>query len=363
MGRSAFRSPASGGLGRRGLNPDLLSRIERRIGPASVSSEGVGATPSQGVDPTTGTPRTVFTSSGEYYCVACPFCDDRDRHLWINHRYGTVDPVSGRIIDWAAICYRRDCLRAYENRLALRDMLLGFRNANIPDAGLRLRPPTREVEIGPVTLPGVCRPVDRLDPNHEAVRYLVGRGFDPVELTRDYAVSCCIAPDPLYAGANRRIIVPAYGADGTLLDWQGRWPADLDWQRTAIPKYYNLPSGHKSAHLYGLPRAREADALVIVEGVTSVWRIGREAVALRGKSLSAAQEALAVSWAETSAGPVVLALDGGDAERAAAEAMRARLEARIPGRVATLELPEGRDPAMYDRHTIRSLIGGAIARV
>lgn len=363
MGRSAFRSPSAGGSGRRGLNPTLLSRIERRIGPVLIASEGVGAVTSAGVDPVTGKKKLTFSSSGEYYRVACPYCNDTDRHLWINHRYGTVDPISGRVIDWMAVCYRRDCLADRANRYDLKDQLLGFRNANVPDAGFSLKEPTREAVTGPAVLPGVCRLVDELEPGHEAAKYLISRDFDPAALARDYQVSYCVAPDPMYAGANRRIIVPAYAADGTLLDWQGRWPADLNWQKSPIPKYFNLPGGKKSAHLYGLPKADGASALVIVEGVTSVWRIGPEAVALRGKTLSQAQEAQVAAWSQHHAGPLVLALDGGEAERACADSMRKRLESFAPNRVAVLELPDHRDPAMYDRKMIRSMIGSALAKV
>jgi DNA primase len=75
-----------------------------------------------------------------------------------------------------------------------------------------------------------------------------------------------------------------------LAGWQARL---ITPQVNRSPKYITARGVRKSKLLYGLPRAvKSSGPIVMCEGVTDVWRLGRNAVALFGKSLSHAQQEL-----------------------------------------------------------------------
>jgi DNA primase len=70
----------------------------------------------------------------------------------------------------------------------------------------------------------------------------------------------------------------------------------------------------KSGLLYGLPNAiRGTGPVVLVEGVTDVWRLGRDAVATFGKTLSVRQTQQMVALFE--ARPIVVAYDADASEQ------------------------------------------------
>ena len=82
----------------------------------------------------------------------------------------------------------------------------------------------------------------------------------------------------------------------------------------------------KSNLLYGLPQAMSTSGpLVVVEGPSDVWRLGSNAVALFGKSISVPPVALLVS--HFAGRPIVVVLDH-DAQREAQSAVTAIRQSR-----------------------------------
>jgi len=117
--------------------------------------------------------------------------------------------------------------------------------------------------------------------------------------------------------------------------WQGRYIGAADWK--TVPKYWTGRGGHKSQWLYGLDDAIGMPFVIIVEGATSVWRLGSGAVALLGKSASHWQiELIEKHWRKA-----IIALDP-DAWSAALD-VRDLLARRRIGTVL-LRLPDGTDP-------------------
>src|SRR5436309_1540253 len=73
---------------------------------------------------------------------------------------------------------------------------------------------------------GGCVPLTRLAeliPDHPALTYLAGRGFDPGKLSRMYDVRYC--PSSTFRWASNRIVIPIY-QEGMLVSWQTRHIGD-----------------------------------------------------------------------------------------------------------------------------------------
>lgn len=149
--------------------------------------------------------------------------------------------------------------------------------------------------------------MNELPADHYAVTYIRDRRFhNPQYLSDAFGVSFCLRADDQYRPAQNRIIAPVW-QHGVLVGWQGRYPDDIDWKVTGIPKYYTRPGMHKSKILHNLDNAKLRPFVVVVEGVTSVWRIGGPAVACFSKSISGGHHSLIYEhWAGK---PVLLVLD------------------------------------------------------
>ena len=81
-----------------------------------------------------------------------------------------------------------------------------------------------------------------------------------------------------------RLLIPVI-AGNVLVGWQLRRLVDLPKD----PYKYLNSDMKKSAVLYNMDNAKFCRDIVICEGVTDVWRVGRNAVALFGKHCSPAQ--------------------------------------------------------------------------
>jgi hypothetical protein len=305
--------------------------------------------------------RAELINAGEYYCVSCCYCTDTRQRLWINHRWGVYDPKTGDNNLHLAICYNENCLnsRARQRDLQLRLMIPG---------PMRVRPKRTNDTTPPpktFTLPEGIVPVNQLGDGHPAAAYLRGRGFDLNELASRYQVCYC-EYEPTEPPLLRRIVIPIYRprmlvtAKGASLD-QGNVLAG--WIARTIgadePKYLACTGMAKSYLLYNLSAAKSSTGPVVVcEGPTDVWRIGSNAVALLGKSLSTVQRDLIVR--HFAGRPIVIMLDS-DA-RAEAHDIQGKLAAvRVsqPGdkRVLVAQLPAGgKDPAEFGREELAGIV-------
>ena len=97
---------------------------------------------------------------------------------------------------------------------------------------------------------------------------------------------------------------------------------------------------------------------VICEGVTDVWRVGRNAVALFGKHCSPAQlEVMKALWGFS--GSAVVCLDGDARKDAGHLVNQLRKEKVFPRGVGIAELPEIYDPAALERSVLLGWIDEA----
>lgn len=304
---------------------------------------------------------------GESYLADCPFCDDTRGRLSISHHLGVLDERAGTRYFHLWKCWNEDCQKSRENRDALQRMLTGSGGRRVGTrSGTRGRAPVPEppaqVELPAVELPGCTAPLTALPADHPAVRYLGGRGFDSAELARDWGVGVCVHLPPGSPGSYcaGRIIIPVRRR-GVTVGYQARCVGEPG---PGAAKY--LTCFPRSRALYGADEAETAAGpLVVVEGVTDVWRYGPGAVARLGRRLSHRQVQLIVELARLEAGwrPVVFVPDADD-PNAAGDAGRDALDlaaAGYAGSFGVATLPPGTDPGSTDRVLLRGLVAVALA--
>jgi hypothetical protein len=212
--------------------------------------------------------------------------------------------------------------------------------------------------------------LSRRPARRNATAPVVGRGFDLEELDNNWVVQYCVCASGVHAQAAERIIAPIY-CDRQCVGWQGRWPEDIDFHAAGIPKYYNPRGFTRSRYLYSHDLARRFRIMVVCEGVTDVWAVGREAVALLGKTVSGPQRELLGAWARRTQGLLVLMLDpdawkvaeGRHPEPVAAKhrELLYELGRAAGGRLVEVVLPDGQDPAALGREAVWAEIRRATA--
>lgn len=327
------------------LNATLYAFLQHKFKDVRIANQGAAAVVRKIRDPVNpGRTITQGLSWGEYYCVNCPFCNDVGNKLWINHTYGAdVNSLTGKRADThLAVCYKNNCVDSPERREQLETLIFGPGRRFLSKIPIAAGDPTTRPEV--IEPPGTIVSLVDLPETDPAIRYLRSRSFDVSELVSVFDLGVCLSPTPRFAAMRGRIYIPSY-FNGTLVAWQGRAPT----AQKIDMKYYT--AGVKSRALYNYDVAKNEPAVVIVEGAPSVWRIGRYAVSLFGKSLSFWQEnTIATTWAGK---PVFVVFDYGEeqaAEKAAAQLCRHNLS------VVPVVMPDERDPADYTREEFFELL-------
>src|SRR3954467_12360719 len=113
------------------LNPALYTRLQEEFGYVATAHAGVAANVRYGPDAFSDKIKLQLTSSGEYYRVNCPYCNDSRARLWINHIWGVRDEITGTANLWAAICYNENCLDVSGRLSELHERLYGFKNVHL----------------------------------------------------------------------------------------------------------------------------------------------------------------------------------------------------------------------------------------
>ena len=336
---------------RRVLNPVLYAALETMFGAGKVevANAGNGAKlyPQQKLTRRGLQMVTRISKGAEHYCVKCKFCGDRKPRLWVNYRYGTPDLITGNAMQYMASCYNEDCLSDADNMRQFRDQLEDAMFGRIPV----LRPPVVEDadRVTTQVLPGVTKLLSELPLSHPAVTYLRGRGYNTDDLAKFYGILAITEPPAGKPFLMDHIVIPIR-MQRDLVGWQARYPADLDWKATGQRKYYNLPGMPKRLFLYNYDTARLYSVVVVVEGVTSVWRMGGPVVAIFGKSLSEQQRRMLLEW-----DLVVFMLDNDD-ESAQHKMIEMHADVSRHKPACMVILPDGTDPAQFNRRILWDLV-------
>lgn len=335
------------------LNPGLFSSLKRAFRSVKIAKDGQPAqfTVEDGL--TGGSFAKIKRGlGGEEYRVCCPFCSDTRHRLWINHRYGTTDELSGAEFGHGLVkCFNDGCdlnlqsadaAARKERQTELKVMLSPFlrRSLMADRVQIVVEPPKPRKAV----LPETVVPLDTLPPYHPANHYLLDRGYsDPARLARTWGLMYCPSdPHPL---VTNRIIIPVY-YDGMLAGWQARYIGEPPTNN--IAKYFTMPGMQKTAVLYNYNEAARFDFGLVVEGVTDVYSIGSQGMASLGASLSHHQiQLLKARWQHTG---VAYVADGDvtDDERKKARYEQMMELLRTPGLfewgVLEVRLPQGYDP-------------------
>lgn len=291
------------------LNASLFNKLIKIFGEVNVhkSGENLHLSVINGRISTSG-------GWGECYSVNCPFCNDSKKHLWISHAFGTKTK-EGKIL-YPAVCYRNNCLSKIENRKILIRRIKS--PLGIPLYTERINKETKNDQSGvvEVNLPEPSEFLNKLPQKHQAVEYVISRGFDPDWLSNHFGVKVYIGNN---VNLRERLIIPIFES-GKLVGWLGRSYTNAD------PKYYNMPGLSSSRILFNVDKARmRNEFVVLVEGVFDVFRmtkifaIGQWSpfVALLGSSLSEEKR----KFIEKHWKKIYIALDN-DAEVKAKEMLR-----------------------------------------
>jgi len=223
-----------------------------------------------------------FVTEGNKHCtegwvnIHCPFCaGSRDYHLGISG--------DGK----GAHCWR---CGAHPVTKVLSQTL------NLPESKVRAvlhkyqivsgrqRVVEPKVSIFPLKFPTPHKPLTPVYKN-----YLTQRGFDPDKLAREWQL-IQTGPASYLDGIDysHRLIIPIRW-DGEVVSFQGR-----DVTGKSKLKYLSCPKRREKLHhktiLYGKQEYwQKSKGVIIVEGVTDVWRLGKDAAATFGIEFKMAQ--------------------------------------------------------------------------
>jgi hypothetical protein len=308
---------------------------------------------------------------GECYRFDCPECADTRGRLYVSHLseriYKGTNPSGTFFFGHVYHCKNEGCnLTSY------------FRSIKLdPEKALYVSKPTAHIKymVRPTAFPQVTFPIISDEVPEYAREYLWERGFNPVEMHNKYDVRFVPKGTVYYKNESPdipkeeweavefyedRLLIPIIQGR-RIISWQAR-----SFKKDCTQYKYLFPVGCKKSHyLYNMDNALFSENVVIVEGVTDVWRIGPgdnagapRAVALFGKSLSQQQLWMMQHlWGYD--GRCVILLD--PEEEATMIKMGALLQEKkvFPGGVAYLKLAEGYDPAMYTREQLAVLLARA----
>ncbi|HYV37594.1 MAG TPA: hypothetical protein VE988_17950 [Gemmataceae bacterium] len=341
------------------LRPELYLRLVDRFGRVEITNNGEemvceyrhnwfsyqGKSKSQ--------LRLEVIHPGEYYKINCPFCNDTRCRLWVNYRWGLMEPRLGRRLLWLAHCFNDNCLSERGRAWELWNFLFGDTtelSCDVVRKGIVATAPAAILPPGQMTL------LHELPADHPAYLYVKARGFDPVVLGRELCATYCECARPEYYRAQGRLVVPIF-MNGNLAGWQARSLLDEGMEGFKHPKWYSC-SGMKAGQLlYNFDVARTYPIVVVCEGITDVWRVGPCAVAALGHRLS--HEKLQLLKENWRSGTLIMMLDNDGANHSAQDLNGLyfdNLRPHFAAGAVRVTLPENTDPADLSRDQIWTLI-------
>jgi hypothetical protein len=364
-------------------NPGLYTALVNRfkyVEVTGVGKEGAYSCPSEVAigrfkqDKTK--PYAKVSDWGETYHVDCPNCGDTRKRLYISHFTGTKTSTSKtkckktgieKSGGWYLFGLVYDCKNegCYLNPLLKQIVEEGYKIS--PEQIIKTKPGKYFGGlIDKVDLP-VNYPLTSPLVPEEVIQYIYSRRYTPSELDADFDVRYLPKGSKLWTGQTGKDII---SWDDRLLIPITRAYKIIGWQARAIKphpikhlnKKYIFPplsvtTEGKSQWLYNMSAASYCTDLVIVEGVTDVWRIGKNAVATFGKSVSEEQlKILKLVWGSFAS--CVIVFDGEAEAYAKAKEIETicREQKIFKNGITALRLAEGYDPDNYSREEITNLI-------
>lgn len=341
-------------------NKSLYRRLQQLYGKVKRYNDGIPLVyaykhaPVSAFEPN---PKVLMEVSehGEQYRINCPCCSDTTYRCYVNHKFGELDLI-GRVITLVK-CYNEDCFANRHNVFTMLNQLAALPNgqsaATLAQAAEDWFVP-EEVAAIP-EWPGTMVSLSSLlisQPDHEAVQYMLGRGYTAEQFAR-YQLAYCSYSDK-FPGATNRVIVPMF-KEGQLWGWQARQTFDTKG-KGAFPKYITMKGMKKGDWLYNFDIAKDQDRLVVVEAPFSVHFLGYCSAATLGKDISNTQINQIVRYGQKK--PVIIWLDM-DAQDKAQAACKHLQMAGI--RVYNVDTQTAMNAADYRTDAAWSIINNTIA--
>lgn len=264
--------------------------------------------------------------SGGWVEISCPTCDDRSFHCGVNL-------ASGYCNCW--VCGHKSHLVP---------VLMKSTNLPYPEISKIVKEFSEDTFLQEEE---VIRPESTLIPK-EATKelpqlhldYLRGRNFDPIQIQKDYRIMACNT----IGYFSYRIIIPIF-LDGKIICFTGR-----DVTGRQEDKYKNCPNSmaqmEMKSCIYNIDTVK--DRMIICEGPTDVWRIGKGSVATMGVEYTTTQLAL---LAQKEAKEIFILYDSDAITKA--EKLAAAVSTFCP-KVEILELENG-DPGDMNQEDVIEL--------
>lgn len=258
-------------------------------------------------------------AGGEQYTVCCPYCGDTRYRLYISHMWGSLIKTEYGTYQCSKHlmnCFNERCvsydtpehIHNYEEVCRQLDAAMGTAHTFDINSVRQQAAADLDTIENQVKLPRICVPIDDKSVPREIVYYWTHeRGYDMETLIK-WGVKVGVLEYPIKKGHSRLLqfpitIIPVMQY-GKFWWWQGRLTPpsgalngelEIDEFGEAYPKYYIPAGAKKSWTLYNLDGAQKYNDVVLVEGVTDVWRVGERAMATFGKTLSSAQRTVLCS--------------------------------------------------------------------
>jgi hypothetical protein len=259
-------------------------------------------------------------TGGEQYAVCCPFCGDTRYRLYFSHMWNSIiktDRTTYRCSKHLMRCFNEECVslrdtgnaekdaicrRNFEKVCSALDTAMQTAQSFDIDSVRQQAEQDLETMANQVKLPKIRVPIDDKAVPAAILQYWIKERGYSMDTLKQWDVQVGLLDYPMKRGHSTLVqfpftILPVYQY-GQYWWWQGRLtPPDgtldgaleVDEFGEEYPKYYIPAGAKKSWTLYNLDDAQYYNDVVLVEGITDVWRVGKRAMAMFGKTLSSAQ--------------------------------------------------------------------------
>lgn len=322
---------------------------------------------------------------GETYHINCPRCGDTKRRLYVSHYTGAnaftskkrdkttnkMVPCSAIEFGIVAVCHNEHCnIAPYLRDVVRKAGRLGDVIVHAPMAfngGI----------MTSVPLPNNYSLFDSAVPD-SVLEYIGARRYSADYLQKAYDIRYMPPGTRLWdrpdgsevVSWDERLLIPVYRSK-RVIGWQARIAEEVvkvPGVTSKVKKYLFPPVAvtggqGKGSWFYNSYAASYCFDIVLVEGVTDVWRVGPHAMCIFGKTLTEAQLGILQDvWGFFAS--CVIVFDGDPEAWDAACKLRDRLREKgvFKRGVTALRLAEGYDPDDYSTEEINVLIDEARAQ-
>ena len=340
---------------------------------------------------------------GETFQFSCPYCDDERDRFFVSGFAGSrlqVKDNAVKVRDRVYSCKNEGCQSTFAAQKEMDKIISDSQVAKLlhPDeecVDSFIKKNAGDVEGNScltinnrnIKLPDGLLPISSKNIPDYVRDYICDRGFSAHELSTVFGIKICTPKSRVtgidgkhgYSFGYYAMLIPLISRR-LCLGWQARLipyvkgklltPAEervylkecsKDPKRRFIKKYNFAKGIEKNKGFYNMDTALYSKNIVLCEGVTDAWKLGKNAIASYGKTLSQAQiEIMKLMWG-WGATSLVIAYDS-DVDCSSLITQIRALDIFKLG-VARMKLPEGKDPGDMSSKDLKVLVTEAESRL